>query len=121
MTTTFLLRDESKLDPMDAQVWVAGWINAGEASADGKTAMEVLQADGSFGDSRPKEVPFHLVSAVPKVSLSVATNGDDRLLFVVSSSQPTPLKVLMSKVEKKDGKGVVTVVDRYDARQYTQY
>lgn len=122
MTTTFVLRDDSKLDPKIARVWVAGWINAGEASADGKTAMQVLQADGSFGDSRPKEVPFHLVSVVPKVSLSVATNGDDRLLFVISPAQPTPLKVLTSKVEKKNEAGkVIAIVDRYDARQYTQY
>jgi len=121
VTTTFLLHDNSHLDAKVAKVWVAGWINAGETSKDGKTAMEVLQADGSFGDSRPSEVPFHLVSAVPKVSLSVATNGDDRLLFVISPTQPTPLKVLTAKVEKKDEKGEVTVVDRYDTRQYTQY
>lgn len=122
MTTTFLLHDNSKLDPKVARVWVAGWINAGETSLDGKTAMETLQADGSFGDSRPTEVPFHLVSAVPKVSLSVATNGDDRLLFVVSASQPTALKVLTSKVQKKDKDGeLIATIDRYDARQYTQY
>jgi len=122
VTTTFLLRDDSRLNPQVAQVWVAGWINAGESSADGKTAMEVLQADGSFGDARPKAVPFQLVSAVPKVSLSVATNGDDRLLFVVSPSQPPSLEVFTTKIEKKNAAGAVTAtVYRYDARQYTQY
>lgn len=116
MTTTFLLRDESKLDPKVAQVWVAGWINGGEVSKDGKTAIEVLQADGSFGGNRPNAVPFHPVSAVPKVSLSVKTNGDDRLLFVVAPSQPRALEVVTAKVQV----GTETRT-RMDVRQYTQY
>jgi hypothetical protein len=97
MTTTFLLRDNTGLNPAAGQAWVAGWINGG-------AGLQVLQADGSFGGSSPASVPFYLVSSVPTVSLSTATNGDDRLLFVVSASQPTALTV-------KNGHAV----------QYTQY
>jgi hypothetical protein len=92
VTTTFLLRDTTNLKANVAQAWVAGWINGGT------TNFQVLQGDGSFGGgASPASVPFYLVSAVPSVSLSVATNGNDRLLFAVSATKPTALAVSSSQ------------------------
>jgi hypothetical protein len=98
MTTTFNLIDDSGLTSPTGQVWVAGWINGGGSG------LAVLQSDGTFGGSSPATVPFYLVSDVPTVTLSVATNGDDRLLFVASPTQPTALTVTNN-----------------NAIQYTQY
>jgi hypothetical protein len=91
VTTQFLLSDTTGLDASVAQAWVAGWINGGGSD------FQVLQADGSFGGSSPTSVPFYAVSAVPTVSLSVATNGNDRLLFVVAASQPADLAIATSQ------------------------
>ena len=83
MTTTIELRDQTNLDPGTATAWVAGWINAGS-----DTDFGVLQADGTFSDPAATLVPFYQVSAMSPVVLSVATNGNYRLLFVVSLDQP---------------------------------
>lgn len=98
MTTTFLLRDTTYLRKDVARAWVAGWINGGGS------AIQVLHADGSFSGSAPSSVPFHEVSAVPTVKLSVATNGNDRFVFVVSPDKPGAL-----------------AVSNNDVIQYTQY
>ncbi len=90
MATTFLLRDTTYLPKTVARAWVAGWINGGGSS------FQVLKEDGTFGGTNPTSVPFHEVSAVPTVTLSVPTNGDDRLLFVVSPTKPAPLTVTSS-------------------------
>jgi hypothetical protein len=83
MTTLFDLVDSTNLDSSVALAYVAGWINGSSSS------FEVLQSDGSFGGSGPTSVPFYLVSSAPTVTLDVATNGNDQLLFVVSPSPPT--------------------------------
>lgn len=91
MTTTFNLVDNTNLDSSVAQAYVAGWINGSSSS------FQVLQSDGTFGGSSPTSVPFYLVSSIPSVTLDVATNGNDQLLFVVSPAsqgQPADLAVL---------------------------
>ena len=94
MTTTFTLQDDTNLDKSVAQAYVAGWINGGSSS------FQVLQSDGTFGGGTPTTVPFYPVSTIPTVTLDVATNGNDQLLFVVSPDAPTALKVLNSAPEK---------------------
>jgi hypothetical protein len=104
MATTFNLEDKSNLK--DAVVWVAGWINGGPATAQYPTGLLALHANGTFetppqvtnpqqpGPATVPGVPFHRVSALKSFKLSVATNGNDRLVFVVaptSSGQPRPL------------------------------
>jgi hypothetical protein len=103
MATTFNLEDKSNLK--DAVVWVAGWINGGPVSSKDPTGLLVLHANGTFGAppqvTNPQAppatvpgVPFHQVSALTSFQLSVATNGNDRLVFVVaptSSGTPGPL------------------------------
>lgn len=87
MTTTFVLRDTTYLDKTIARAWVAGWINGGSGN------FQILQHDGTFGGDNPTSVPFHEVATLPDVSLSVATNGDDRLVFVVALDKPAALTV----------------------------
>lgn len=94
MTTTFTLQDDTNLDKSVAQAYVAGWINGGSST------FQVLQSDGTFGGGTPTSVPFYPVSKIPTVTLDVATNGNDQLLFVVSQGAPTALKVLNSAPEK---------------------
>ncbi|MDP2372448.1 hypothetical protein [Reyranella sp.] len=94
MTTTFNLVDSTNLQSSVAQAYVAGWINGSSSS------FQVLQSDGTFGGSGPTSVPFYLVSLMPSVTLDVATNGNDQLLFVVSPTQPTALTVLNSAPQK---------------------
>lgn len=94
MTTTFTLQDDTNLDPSVAQAYVAGWINGGSST------FQVLQSDGTFGGGAPTTVPFYLVSTIPTVTLDVATNGNDQLLFVVSPGAPTALTVLNSAPQK---------------------
>lgn len=90
MTTTFLLRDTTYLKKDIARAWVAGWINGGGD-------IQVLQKDGSFGGTNPASVPFHAVATLPTVTLSVPTNGNDRMVFVVSKDQPAPLTISNSE------------------------
>src|SRR6185437_4985957 len=87
MAITFSLQDRTGLDPNE--LWVAGWINAN--SSDG--TFRVLQQDGTFGAPSGNTVSFHAVSAVPTVTLSDQTNGNDRLIFVVSPGQPSALGI----------------------------
>lgn len=105
MTIKYRFEDKSNLT--DATVWVAGWINAGPVvPVKNPTGLLVLHANGTFGT--PPQVPnpqqpgpatvpgvlFHKVSGMPLAELSVATNGNDRLMFVVapnSSGTPGPL------------------------------
>ena len=94
MTTTFKLQDNTNLESSVAQAYVAGWINGGSST------FQVLQSDGTFGGGTPTSVPFYPVSKIPTVTLDVATNGNDQLLFVVSPDAPTALKVLNSAPEK---------------------
>ena len=89
MTTKFHLHDITNLPASVGKAWVAGWVNANSA------AFQVLQPNGTFAGTMPSSVPFHAVSAVPQVTLDVATNGNDQLLFVVSPTQPAPLTTVM--------------------------
>ena len=88
MTTTFILQDSTGLQSSVAQAYVAGWINGSSGS------FQVLQADGTFGGASPTSVPFYAVSTIPQVTLDVATNGNDQLLFVVAPTAPTALEVV---------------------------
>ncbi len=88
MAIAFSLVDQTGLDP--SELWVAGWINAKPASG---YAFKVLQPDGTFAAPSGNTIQFYPVSAVPTVTLSDQTNGNDRLLFVVSPQQPSALEV----------------------------
>ncbi len=88
MAIAFSLADQTGLDP--SELWVAGWINAQPASG---YTFKVLQPDGTFAAPSGNTVQFYPVSAVPTVTLSDQTNGNDRLLFVVSPQQPSALEV----------------------------
>lgn len=102
---TIKYRFEDKSNLTDATVWVAGWVNAGPVDLKNPTGLLTLHSDGTFGTppqvTNPQQpgpatvpgVPFHKVSGL-HAELSVATNGNDRLLFVVapnSSGTPGPL------------------------------
>ena len=89
MTTKFLLHDITNLPASVAKAWVAGWVNGNSA------AFQVLQANGTFAGTMPSTVPFYAVSAIREVTLDAATNGNNRLLFVVSPTQPAPLTTVM--------------------------
>jgi hypothetical protein len=101
---TYNFVDKSGLT--DAVVWLAGWVNGGPAGPVNPTGLLVLQADGTFG--APPQVPnpqqpgpptvpgvrYHEVAKLASAKLSVTTNGNDRLMFVVvpkSSGEPAPL------------------------------
>ncbi|WP_417690843.1 hypothetical protein [Roseibium sp.] len=88
MTITISLKDDSGLGDV-ASAWVAGWINASSNN------FAVLQPDGTFVVNTPlaTTVPFLKVSTLPNLTLNVATNGNDRLLFVIAPNQPTALTV----------------------------
>ncbi|WP_150525406.1 hypothetical protein [Roseibium sediminis] len=88
MTVTITLQDKTGFSTRGgAAIWVAGWINGGDA-----TTFQTLQADGSFGPAADT-LPFFQATSLPGITLSAATNGNDRLLFVASSSQPSPLAI----------------------------
>lgn len=88
MTITITLTDDTGLKSDKATAWVAGWINAGDSS------LQVLNSAGEFA-ALPKDgkVPFFAVADIASITLDVATNGNDRLLFVVSKDAPTGLTV----------------------------
>src|ERR1700760_858348 len=86
MAIAFSLVDQTGLDP--SELWVAGWINAEPASG---YTFKVLQPDGTFAAPTGNTAQFYPVSALSSVTLSDQTNGNDRLLFVVSPQPPGPL------------------------------
>lgn len=88
MAIAFPLADQTGLDPNE--LWVAGWINASPGSG---YTFKVLQPDGTFAAPSMNSVQFYPVAAVPSVTLSDQTNGNDRLLFVVAPQQPGALTV----------------------------
>ncbi len=88
---TINIVDKSGLDSSVATVWVAGWINGSNANS-----FKVLQADGTFGGSSPSTVPYYSVSSISKITLRDTTNGNDRLIFVVSKDTPAALQVTNS-------------------------
>lgn len=82
-TNTFTLKDMSGLPAAD--VWVAGYINGG---------AEVLQQNGTFAAPVTSgSAPYYNVSSIPTVTLTQATNGNDRLVFLVSASTPASYPV----------------------------
>lgn len=83
---TFKLIDKSGLPASTATLWVAGWINGGAAS------LGVLTSQGTFAQGQ-ENVPFLEVTKLGEISLDQTTNGDDRLLFVVSKDRPAPLSI----------------------------
>src|ERR1700712_1470901 len=101
MTTTFQLIDATLLKKKDGTAWVAGWINGGPGAV-----LQVLDGSGNFSGSQPTTVPFHAVADVPTVLLTVATNGDDRLLFVVSKDKPKDLTVIRTVIKPEPEKGI---------------
>src|SRR6195952_3031118 len=115
MTTTFQLIDATLLKKKDGTAWVAGWINGGPGAV-----LQVLDGSGNFSGSQPTTVPFHAVADVPTVLLTGATNGDDRLLFVVSKDKPKDLTVIktVTPADPTTGTPEVTILA---PQQYTQY
>lgn len=97
MTITIKLMDETGLSG-GAQAFVCGWINGSSPQ------VQVLHPDGTFTGSNPQTAPFYPVSSVPTVKLDKATNGNERLVFVVATQRPAPL-----------------TVSNHAAVQYTQY
>jgi hypothetical protein len=82
------LQDKTGLKSSKGTAWVAGWIN-GESDT-----FQVLQQDGSFcAPPANTGLRFFKVSDVPAVTLDTATNGNDRLLFVVSKDKPSDLTI----------------------------
>ncbi|SDR34721.1 hypothetical protein [Pseudovibrio sp. Tun.PSC04-5.I4] len=89
MSITFKLFDETGLSEKSACVWVAGWINGG--SFDAFKVLDAEQFSRPSATTPPSSVPFQKLSDVSQVILSDVTNGDDRLLFVVSTAEPDAL------------------------------
>ncbi|MFD1696434.1 hypothetical protein [Roseibium aestuarii] len=80
------IRDETGLAPT-AAAWVGGWINGGSST------LATLTAAGTFAPAG-QTMPFVPVAGLPAVVLDQATNGNDRLIFVVSPQKPDDLAIL---------------------------
>jgi|GEM_PF-4297738 len=89
MAITINLTNGSELTSAQGSVWVAGWINGGDASS-----FKALQSGGSFAPPvKATQLPFNAISDVTTITLDEATNGNNRLLFVVAPQQPDALSV----------------------------
>ena len=117
-TITFELKDNSGLDPSKGVVYVAGWINAGATKiGDSAPVMKVLDESGNFTAPTGSTLPFHKLSDISQATLSEATNGNDRLMFVVSTSHPPGLSILSETANDPAG----TSYTYHVVQMYTQY
>ncbi|MTI45492.1 hypothetical protein JM93_01111 [Roseibium hamelinense] len=89
MSITINLKDYSALKPASGTVWITGWINGGDSAQ-----FKVLQSNGTF-EAPPAGggVPFLKVDSLSSITLDEATNGANRLMFVVSQDKPAPLSI----------------------------
>lgn len=89
MAITINLTNGTELASAQGSVWVAGWINGGDASS-----FKELQSGGSFAPpASATQLPFNAIADVATITLNETTNGNNRLLFVVAPQQPDALTV----------------------------
>lgn len=123
-TITFDLNDKTGLSTAEGVVYVAGWINGGSYDATAHTTdFKILGSDGKFAATTGSTLPYYPLSSVSTVTLTDSTNGNDRLVFLVSPTPPAALDLLYKTWTSKDKKtNKVTTHKVYDdVQMYTQY
>mmetsp|Transcript_22989 Transcript_22989/g.38800 ORF Transcript_22989/g.38800 Transcript_22989/m.38800 type:complete len:488 (+) Transcript_22989:73-1536(+) len=123
-TITFDLNDKTGLTATEGVVYVAGWINGGSYDATSHTTdFKILGSDGTFAATTGSTLPYYKLSDVDTVTLTDTTNGNDRLVFLVSTTQPAALDLLYQTWDSVDPKTQKKVVNKVydDVQMYTQY
>ncbi|WP_420011290.1 hypothetical protein [Tateyamaria sp.] len=123
-TITFEINDNTGLTDDQGIVYVAGWINGGSYDSTAHTTdFKILGSTGAFEATTGSTLPFYPLSTMPPVTLTDTTNGNDRLVFMVSTKAPKALDLLAQTWTSKDKKTGKTIThDVYDdVQMYTQY